>query len=473
MKGGFVLAKRKRNQKVVRMKEKRNPFAGLLLITFAIYLFVLFIQSVTREHVSIYEVTEKQIADDEVLRGIVLRDEILVKSDEAGYINYYVGEGARIGCNTTVYSIDKTGQFADDLSALDMEDIALSEEDTREIRNDIASHRNGFDLSDYQSIVNFKYNIDNTLLQMTTVNLLQKLNKVMDKEEMADSLKLVKSDRTGIISFCSDGLEDFTIDDINKDTFKDTTDKWKQLRSSGRVESGGTIYKLINSDDWSIVVPITKEQYNKIYDKETIPVTLKKDNQRVVAKASTFTEKSEYYLKLDLSKYMIKYLDNRYLDVEIEFNSADGLKIPTSSVLEKKFYVIPSEYITKGGDSGRNGVMVLTYKKDGSEETTFVPAEVYEENEDAMVYIDANLFEPGTKIVRGASSGGQTMEVTQIAKLEGVYNCNQGFCEFRKIEKLYENDEYAIVSKDTEYGLSSYDHIILNPDMIEEEDVIY
>ena len=107
---------------------------------------------------SIYEVTEKQIADDEVLRGIVLRDEILVKSDEAGYINYYVGEGARIGCNTTVYSIDKTGQFADDLSALDMEDIALSEEDTREIRNDIASHRNGFDLSDYQSIVNFKYN---------------------------------------------------------------------------------------------------------------------------------------------------------------------------------------------------------------------------------------------------------------------------------------------------------------------------
>ena len=65
------------------------------------------------------------------------------------------------------------------------------------------------------------------------------------------------------------------------------------------------------------------------------------------------------------------------------------------------------------------------------------------------------------------------MEVTQIAKLEGVYNCNQGFCEFRKIEKLYENDEYAIVSKDTEYGLSSYDHIILNPDMIGEEDVIY
>ena len=361
------MAKRKRNQKVVRMKEKRNPFAGLLLITFAIYLFVLFIQSVTREHVSIYEVTEKQIADDEVLRGIVLRDETLVKSDEAGYINYYVGEGARIGCNTTVYSLDKTGQFADDLSALDMEDIALSEEDTREIRNDIASHRNSFDLSDYQSIVNFKYNIDNTLLQMTTVNLLQKLNKVMDKEEMADSLKLVKSDRTGIISFCSDGLEDFTIDDINKDTFKDTTDKWKQLRSSGRVESGGTIYKLINSDDWSIVVPITKEQYNKIYDKETIPVTLKKDNQRVVAKVSTFTEKSEYYLKLDFSKYMIKYLDNRYLDVEIEFNSADGLKIPTSSILEKKFYVIPSEYITKGGDSGGNGVMVLTYKKDGSE----------------------------------------------------------------------------------------------------------
>ena len=42
----------------------------------------------------------------------------------------------------------------------------------------------------------------------------------------------------------------------------------------------------------------------------------------------------EFYKKvttMDFNKYMIRYLDNRYLDLEIQFNDAKGLKIPVSS----------------------------------------------------------------------------------------------------------------------------------------------
>ena len=56
---------RRKNKKVVKMKRRNSYFMGILLGLFAVYLLVLFVQSLTREHVSIYEVNRKQIADNE------------------------------------------------------------------------------------------------------------------------------------------------------------------------------------------------------------------------------------------------------------------------------------------------------------------------------------------------------------------------------------------------------------------------
>ncbi|HBA97664.1 MAG TPA: hypothetical protein DCZ23_06115, partial [Lachnospiraceae bacterium] len=284
------------------MKRRQNFLAGTLLLLFATGLFILFIQSVTKEHISIYEVTDTQIADDEVIRGVIIRDESVIKTEKKGYVNYYVGEGAKIGANTVVYSIDETGQFAGDISALESENISLSGEDTREIRSDIASFRESFDLSGYSNVTNFKYNIDNTLLKMTTVSLLKQLDKVM-KKKSTSSLELVKAKEPGIISFCSDGLEDLSVDNITKDNFKDMNDKWTQLRSTDSVKAGNPVYKLVNSEKWSVVLPLSDKQYKKICDKETVPVTFKKDGLKVTAGVSTFIIDSSYYAKLDFDKY--------------------------------------------------------------------------------------------------------------------------------------------------------------------------
>ena len=116
--------------------------------------------------------------------------------------------------------------------------------------------------------------------------------------------------------------------------------------------------------------------------------------------------------------------------------------------------------------------MLVTYTKNGKQEQTFKPADVYYEDDDGNAYIDGSLFEAGSTIVKSATAGSSKMQLTVVKNLEGVYNCNQGFCEFRRIEKLYSNDEYAVVDNTTEYGLSTYDHIVLNPELIGENDII-
>ena len=63
--------------------------------------------------------------------------------------------------------------------------------------------------------------------------------------------------------------------------------------------------------------------------------------------------------------------------------------------------------------------------------------------------------------------------IKDVGVLEGVYCTNQGYAVFRRIEVLDQNEEYAIVSKNTSYGLSRYDHIVRNADKVNEEEILY
>lgn len=467
---------RRKNQKVVKMKRRNSYLMGIFLCIFALYVLVLFIQSFTREHVSIYEVNQNQLADNENLRGIILRDEDIVTAKESGYVNYYVGEGSRLAATTTVYSIDEYGDAAQETAALDTTDVTLSEDDTRNIRSDIANFRNNFDLSDYSGIVNFHYNIENTLLELSDIDLAQNLSKIKKASGSSSSFKLVKAKRTGIISFCSDGLEDLTIDEISPEHFQEMTDQWEQLRTGESIESGSPVYRVINSEKWSIVVLLTKEQFVKLSQKDTAVVKIKKDNSLLNATVRTFTSDGNYYVNLVFDKYMIHYLNNRYLDIEIQFDNTEGLKIPVSSIVQKKCYVIPEEYITEGDGkttSGKKGLAAIFYTKNGEEQLNFVPADIYWKDENGKVYVDAGLLEPGTTIINAQDNIRTKMQVVETAELEGVYNCNQGYCKFQYINKLYENEEYAIVEKGNIYSLANFDHIILNPKIIGEDDIIY
>ena len=44
---------------------------------------------------------------------------------------------------------------------------------------------------------------------------------------------------------------------------------------------------------------------------------------------------------------------------------------------------------------------------------------------------------------------------------------------FKQIEILNSNDEYYTIKKGTSYGLSVYDHIVLNADTVYEGELIY
>ena len=98
-----------------------------------------------------------------------------------------------------------------------------------------------------------------------------------------------------------------------------------------------------------------------------------------------------------------------------------------------------------------------------------VTADNYYE-EDGYAYVNADLFESGEWIQNEKTA--DRYQLSKTAKLQGVYNVNQGYSIFKRIEILYQNEEYCIVKKNTTNGLSVFDHIIVDAQNINDEEII-
>ena len=163
---------------------------------------------------------------------------------------------------------------------------------------------------------------------------------------------------------------------------------------------------------------------------------------------------------------MIRYCEDRYLNVELILEDQSGLKIPKSSVIEKEFYTVPEEYLTTSGSASSQGVMVKE-----KEEVKYVPVSVYYTSEDGSVYLNPKDLDGYDTIIKPESN--DTYSLNKIKKLNGVYNINQGYAVFKVIEILCENDDYYIVQQKTSYGLSDYDHIVQDGTTIKEDEVVF
>ena len=80
-------------------------------------------------------------------------------------------------------------------------------------------------------------------------------------------------------------------------------------------------------------------------------------------------------------------------------------------------------------------------------------------------------FKNGDYVVKPQST--ERFQIGQTASLQGVYNINRGYAVFKQIEILDSNDEYYTVKQGTSYGLSVYDHIVLDASMVQEGQILY
>ena len=442
----------------------------------------------TTPHIESYQVTSGPLSRNETYTGLAIREESVCKAASSGYITYYAREGSKINASGAVYGLSSTKSSSSSAS--------LTPEELSSIRNDMMSFSKSFNPSKFNNTYSFKYELKGNILQYSESDTGSSAPLTSDEsgENESDNTgtsvtsvtseneNISRAESDGIILYSTDNYEGKTIDTVTSADFDQNSYHETDLKTSESVKAGDDIYTIITDERWSLLIPLSEKQADKLKDRSTIRVKFLKDDMTQTGDFSIITIDGDKYGQIDFNKGLIRYASDRFLDIELVTNTTVGLKIPLSAIVTKDFYVIPSSYAKTDPQSNETGFL-LDSGKSGKSTTTFKNASIYAKIEDSSAgdsssvdpeynyYVDKSVFKEGDAIVNPTT--GEKFVIGETDTLQGVYCINKGYAVFRYIEILDQNEEYAIASKNTSYGLSRYDHIVKNADRVKEQDVLY
>jgi hypothetical protein len=424
----------------------------------------------TKDHLTIYEVKEGSTAQNNLITGLILRNETVINSDKAGYITYFQKEGSRVAKNASIFSVDDNNQIMDVLTNGD-NPVTISKKNNDELQYDIQAFKKSFSDENFDEVYQLKENAQSTVLDILNTTLIEQSQKIQKESGVTYSYHNYESQTSGIISYYLDTYEAITPETVHLQLFENEDFERTSLRTPEMVSINSPICKIIATDLWYIILPLTPEQYAKLDGKDQVKFTITKDDYKTSAKLDLFQNNGDYFAKITMEKLLSNYLNDRFLEVEVDFDTVEGLKIPLSSIVDKNFYLVPLDYFTKGANSDKDGLSLEEIdKKSGEISYKFVPTDIYYQDE-TYAYVDTRQFEIGSTIKKPDSS--DQYKLSQMDQLTGVYNVNTGYAVFKRIKILYQNDEYCIIEKNTKNGLSVYDHIALIGTTAEEQEIIY
>ena len=461
-----------KGNKIEKYRRPINLNIGMIIFAVIfVYVIICIFMYLSTEHVVGYEVKEGSLSYNNVYKGIALRTERIYNSTNAGYTNYYAREGERVAVGNLVYTIDETGKLSDYIRTSETGENSLSEHDLTELKSEIESFANGFDRTNFSEIYNFKYSVQGTVLKLANYNVLESAEALNGTANTA-LIDYFNATDSGIVLYSIDGMEHLTLQDMKAEYFEQKDYEKTYLLNNELVAAGDPVYKLSMDEDWSIVIQVEDEEFaRQLMEEEYVKVRFMKNQNISWGKVDYFVnEEGDVFVSLTFTNSMVSFCTDRFLDVELLLEDETGLKIPNSAIVEKEFFIVPKEYVTKGGNSGASGVLLETYNEDGNAVTEFVETTIYEET-DTEYYLDDTVRRSGSYLVKPDSM--EKYAVSRIGSLTGVYNINKGYADFKQIIVLYNNDEYSIVKSNTTYGLSVYDFIVLDASTVEDNDFVY
>lgn len=446
-----------------RYKTKRELNIGTLIFALVfIYLIVAVVAYATEKRITVYEVREGSILKNNSYTGLVLREETLVYAEGAGYVNYYQNGQSKVrtGMNLCAISAQKLGN----LEPEEQNETALSAEEQAVIVRKAQDFNENFTAQKFASVYSLKREVEDTIQNASDQTKTAQLDALISAS--GQSVKTYSAARDGVMVLTYDGEEGLTQENFTESDFDKSDYTSVNLEDNMEVQSGQPIYKLVTSENWSVVIPLNDQMAKELSETDSVKVRLDKEKDTIWADFSVIKKEKQYYGCLNFDKSMIRYADKRYLHVELILEDQSGLKIPKSAVVQKPCYAIPQEYLTTGGNSSDSGVMIQD--KDSA---VFQQVEIYYVSEDGTNYINPESLKNGSVLIKPESSETMTVEATE--KLNGVYNINQGYAVFRAVEILCESDEYYIIREGNSYGLSNYDHIVQNGQDVKENEVVF
>lgn len=462
-----MASRKKKSISIKKYRNRRELNLGIFLFAIVfVYLIITIVMYFTGDRISVYEVREGSIVRDNSYTGLIIRQETAVNAEADGYISYYQNENSKVRAGTNIYALspqklETAGSKEETVSG------TLSPEAESAMVLQIQNFNENYNANNFSAVYSLKNEISSTLQNAFSDTKMNQLDEIIASS--GQEVTSYATGQDGVVAFTVDGFESLTKDSFTAQNFERSEYESTVLADQMQISAGDPVYRLITDEDWSVIVQLDRETAEELKAEEvsSIRVRIDKDSETLWADFSIIEKEGDYYGCLDFDNSMIRYAEERFLNVELILEDESGLKIPKSSVVEEKFYIIPQEYITTGGNSTSDGVMV----RDKKGNVTFTQVNIYDISEEGEAFVSRDDLEEGTEIVKPESS--ETYTIGKTKTLEGVYNINKGYAVFKKVTILCENDEYYIIQEGENYGLYNYDHIVQEGSSVGPDEVVF
>ena len=419
---------------------KKNIGFFVIFIAIILYLLISLLKNVFNNNNYTYTVIRDSMSLVEKTKAFLLLDEEIYTSNVSGYLYKIYDENSYVSNNSDVACI-VNNIFYDDLNynenIVKLNNFNKVKNSIREI-TDIKLNAFNFGLS----IDNFKF------LNNKRAN----IDYVLSKTEIASVLK---TNSSGLITYNIDGYENITMDNFDN-KYTSILYKKNYHNNFANIKINEGVFKIIKSDYYKLLF---KSSYNFNKDTNNIYIYFPDLNINTNCKINSFyNNKNEKYYYIELDDYLINLIDNRVINININLNKNIGLKIPLSSITTLNCYQIPKKFVYF--DDSINSYYVKRINKYGD----------VINNEIRVLKIDNNSYYINEKDIYNKFSSGDYIKadndenfmISSQVIINGVLVNDRGVENFKNIDIIDKNQEYAIVSENTYNGIKIGDKIALN-----------
>ena len=149
-------------------KEIRANAATIVIAAVLLYVVISVVSSLSKKSVTIYQVSKGDVSNDITLQGLAIRDEVIVNTQKSGYLCYYITDGEKVKKNSTVCTIDETGEIYNTENNSDSNyNALLSSNDYASIRSLISSYKLSYSDVTFYNAYSFETSANNKVFELT------------------------------------------------------------------------------------------------------------------------------------------------------------------------------------------------------------------------------------------------------------------------------------------------------------------
>ena len=432
-------------------------FRVIIVLFFIVLTYIIFnfVKIFNKEEVKVYEVTTGEIVNVDRHKGFIYRDESIATCANDGYINFFVTNAERVNRGAFIYAVNDAPS--------EVKQYELNNKDKSTIKQNIKMYNNNISNLEFSNVYLAK---DGLKELINEINIVKQLEDI-DIEKELDAKEKGYAKYAGLISFLIDGFETAKVEYFT-DNFIKNYSLVKYAAQKKMVSSNDAVYKIIKSPEFVIAFDSSYD-YDNYDKKDALHIKFVYENVTANGRIESFIgSDNKKHFKLYITEYPEKFIEKRVVDFEIENKKVHGFKIPIKSIISKDCFIIPKNIIEK--DINTDESICYKYGANGAKEKV---AFNISKEDDKYYYI--SIDDALSKVKYGdvlTNRYNDTYSLSEVVKLEGVYNMNKGYAVFKNIEVIDRTNEYAIIKKNTINGVSIYDHLALNASEINEGDLI-